>query len=150
MARLPSLNHQMFQRLEEKKAIGESRHLAKLKAKNQFKKVETIHSYKTYDAYKQSSKTFIKWLKQKFPEIKDINDITKDIGAMYVKYRAEQGVSPYTYSQDIAMLNKTGFLHHIRAAYLKKDSLMNIATSGTGTIEASHPAFLINASIYPA
>lgn len=107
MARLPSLNHQMFQRLEEKKAIGESRHLAKLKAKNQFKKVETIHSYKTYDAYKQSSKTFIKWLKQKFPEIKDINDITKDIGAMYVKYRAEQGVSPYTYSQDIAMLNKT-------------------------------------------
>lgn len=107
MARLPSLNHQMFQRLEDKKAIGESRHLAKLEAKNQGKKVETIHSYKTYDAYKQSSKTFIKWLKQEFPEIKNINDIDKDIGAMYIKYRAEKGVSPYTYSQDIAMLNKT-------------------------------------------
>lgn len=107
MARLPSLNHQMFQRLEDKKAIGQSRHLAKLEAKDQGKKVETIHSYKTYDAYKQSSKTFIKWLKQEFPEIKDIRNIDKDIGAMYIQYRSKQGVSAYTYSQDIAMLNKT-------------------------------------------
>lgn len=107
MARLPSLNHQMFQRLEDKKAIGQSRHVAKLEAKDQGKKVETIHSYKTYDAYKQSSKTFIKWLKQEFPEVKDINDIDKDIGAMYIQHRSKQGVSAYTYSQDIAMLNKT-------------------------------------------
>ena len=107
MARLGSLNHQMFQRLESLKAIGESRHQAKLKAKDQGGKVETIHSYKTYDAYKQSSKTFIKWLRQEFPEIKDIRAVDKDIGAMYVKYREQQGVSPYTYSQDIAMLNKT-------------------------------------------
>lgn len=107
MARLPSLNHQMFQRLEAKKAIGQSRHLAKMSAKLEGKKVETIHSYKTYDAYKQSSKTFIKWLKKEFPDIKDINDIDKDIGAMYVKYREKSGCSPYTYSQDIAMLNKT-------------------------------------------
>lgn len=107
MARLPSLNHQMFQRLEDKKAIGKSRHLAKMDAKEKGEKVETIHSYKTYDAYKQSSKTFVKWLRQEFPEVKDINDIDKDIGAMYIKHRAEQGVSAYTYSQDIAMLNKT-------------------------------------------
>ena len=107
MARLPSLNHQMFQRLEDKKAIGQSRHLAKLEAKDQGGKVETIHSYKTYDAYKQSSKTFIKWLRQEFPEIKDIRNIDKDIGAMYIQYRSKQGVSAYTYSQDIAMLNKT-------------------------------------------
>lgn len=107
MARLPSLNHQMFQRLEDKKAIGQSRHLAKLEAKDQGGKVETIHSYKTYDAYKQSSKTFIKWLRQEFPEIKDINNIDKDIGAMYIQHRSKQGVSAYTYSQDIAMLNKT-------------------------------------------
>lgn len=107
MARLPSLNHQMFQRLESKKAIGESRHLAKLKAKEQGGKVETIHSYKTYDAYKQASKTFIKWVKEEFPEIKNIDDIDKDIGAMYIRYRAEQGMSAYTYSQDMAMLNKT-------------------------------------------
>lgn len=107
MARLPSLNHQMFQRLEDKKAIGESRHIAKLEARAQGSKVDTIHSYKTYDAYKQSSKTFVKWLRQEFPDIKNVNDIDKDIGAMYIKHRERQGVSAYTYSQDIAMLNKT-------------------------------------------
>lgn len=107
MARLPSLNHQMFQRLEGKKAIGQSRHLAKLEAKDQGKKVDEIFSYKTYDAYKQSSKTFVKWLKEEFPEIKNINHIDKDIGAMYIKYRFEKGYSAYSYSQDIAMLNKT-------------------------------------------
>jgi integrase len=107
MARLPSLNHQMFQRLEDKKAIGKSRHLAKMDARENGGKVETIHSYKTYDAYKQSSKTFVKWLRQEFPEVKDVNDIDKDIGAMYIKYREKIGCSAYTYSQDIAMLNKT-------------------------------------------
>lgn len=106
MGRLPSINFQMFKRLESKNAIGESRHEAKLVAKEQGIKVNTIHSYKTFNAYKQSSKTFTKWLKMNFPKIKDINFIDKDIGAMYIKYRANQGVSAYTYSQDIAMLNK--------------------------------------------
>lgn len=106
MARLPSINHQLWQVLESKKAIGESRHIAKQTAKANNQKVETIHSYKTYNAYKESSKRFSKWLKQEFPEIKDIRNIDKDVGAMYVKYREQQGVSPYTYSQDMAMLNK--------------------------------------------
>lgn len=106
MARLPSINHQLWQVLESKKAIGESRHVAKQVARANGQKVDTIHSYKTYSAYKESSKRFAKWLKQEFSEIKDIRDIDKDVGAMYVKYREQQGVSPYTYSQDIAMLNK--------------------------------------------
>ena len=106
MARLPSLKHQLWQELEKRKAIGESRHIAKQIAKANNQKVETIHNYNTYNAYKESSKRFAKWLKQEFPEIKDIRNIDKDVGAMYVKYRAGQGVSPYTYSQDIAMLNK--------------------------------------------
>jgi integrase len=86
--------------------LGESRHEAKARAKEQGSKVDTIHSYKTYEAYKQASKTFSKWLKLEFPEIKDINAIDKDIGAMYIKYRAQSGCSAYTYSQDIAMINK--------------------------------------------
>lgn len=106
MSRLPSINHQMYKRLESKKAIGQSRHIAKKNAKDLGGKVETIHSYKTYDAYKQASKSFCKWLKQEFPEIKNINDIDKDIGAIYIKYRSEKGLSAYSYSLDIAMLNK--------------------------------------------
>lgn len=96
----------MWQQLESKKAIGESRHVAKLLAKEYGNKVETIHSYKTYNAYKQASKTFCKWVKSEFPEIKYINQIDKDIAAMYIRYREKIGCSPYTYSQDIAMINK--------------------------------------------
>lgn len=106
MARLPSIGHQLWQQLENKKRIGESRHLAKLEANDQGGKVDTIHSYGSYSAYKQSSKTFAKWLKQEFPEIKDISKIDKDIGAMYIKHREINGCSAYTYSQDMAMLNK--------------------------------------------
>lgn len=96
----------MWQQLEKKKCIGESRHEAKLQAKEQGKKVDGIYSYKTYNAYKQSSKIFIKWIKTEYPEIKNISDIDKNICALYIQYRAKQGVSAYTYSQDIAMLNK--------------------------------------------
>ena len=53
----------MWQELEKKKCMGKSRHEAKLQAKEQGKKVDGIYSYKTYDAYKQSSKVFIKWIK---------------------------------------------------------------------------------------
>lgn len=102
----PSLNHQLWSRLESKKAIGEKRHDAKIKARETNSKVETIHSYNTYSAYKQASKTFAKWLKEEFPEIKNINDVDKDVGALYIRARADQGKSAYTYSQDIAMLNK--------------------------------------------
>ena len=86
--------------------MGKSRHEAKLQAKEQGKKVDGIYSYKTYDAYKQSSKTFIKWIKTEYAKIKNISDIDKDICALYIQNRAKQGVSAYTYSQDIAMLNK--------------------------------------------
>ena len=77
-----------------------------MQAKEQGKKVDGIYSYKTYDAYKQSSKIFIKWIKTEYPEIKNISDIDKDVCALYIQNRAKQGVSAYTYSQDIAMLNK--------------------------------------------
>ena len=105
MSKRPSLGHQFWQQLESKKAIGESRHKAKLDAKEQGGKVEGIYSYNTYGAYKQASKTFCAWVKKEFPEVKSLNQIDKDICAMYIRHRAES-CSAYTYSQDIAMLNK--------------------------------------------
>ena len=102
----PSINHQLWSRLESLKAMGESRHQAKQIARSNNTNVKTIHSYNTYSAYKEASKRFSNWLKQEFPEIKDINDIDKDTGALYIRARALEGKSAYTYSQDIAMLNK--------------------------------------------
>lgn len=106
MSKRPSLGHQFWQRLESKKCIGESRHQAKLDAKEKGGKVEGIYSYNTYGAYKQASKTFCAWVKNEFPEIKYLEQIDKDICAQYIKYREQNGCSAYTYSQDIAMLNK--------------------------------------------
>lgn len=129
MARRQSLNHQLWQQLEKKKAIGESRHIAKLIAKEQGSKVDTIHSYKTYDAYKQASKTFSKWIKSEFPEVRNLSEIDKDMCALYIKYRSDQ-CSAYTYSQDIAMLNKL-FGFGITKEYCGVDnrSLKNITKS---------------------
>lgn len=106
MAKRPSLGHQFWQQLESKKCIGESRHQAKLEAMEQGSKVDGIYSYNTYGAYKQATKTFCAWVKQEFPEVKYLEQIDKDICSMYIKYREQSGCSAYTYSQDMAMLNK--------------------------------------------
>lgn len=102
MAKRPSIGHQFWQQLESKKRIGESRH----KAKEQGIAHEGIYSYKTYDAYKNSSKQFAKWLKSEFPEVKKLSDINKDMCKKYIKYREQSGCSAYTYSQDMAMISK--------------------------------------------
>lgn len=106
MAKRPSLGHQFWQRLESKNCIGESRHKAKIEAKEQGGKVNGIYSYNTYGAYKQATKTFCSWIKKEFPAVKYLDQIDKDICAMYIKHREQSGCSAYTYSQDIAMLNK--------------------------------------------
>lgn len=106
MTKRPSLAHQMWQVLECKKAIGESRHVAKLRLENKKNKINTIHSYKTYEAYKQSSKSFCKWLKLRHSNIKYISEIDKHVCIEYIKYREQLGLSAYTYSQDMAMISK--------------------------------------------
>ena len=103
MAKRPSLGHQFHQALESKKCIGESRH----EAKKQGVAHEGIYSYKTYDAYKNSSKQFAKWVKSEFPEVKYLSEIDRDMCKKYIKFREQSGCSAYTYSQDMAMISKT-------------------------------------------
>lgn len=103
MSKRPSLGHQFHQALESKKCIGESRHEAKAEGTAH----KGIYSYKTYDAYKNASKQFVKWLKSEFPEIKHVSEIDRDICKKYIKHREQSGCSAYTYSQDMAMISKT-------------------------------------------
>ena len=103
MSKRPSLGHQFHQALESKKCIGESRHEAKAEGTAH----KGIYSYKTYDAYKNASKQFVKWLKSEFPEIKNISEIDRDMCKKYIKHREQSGCSAYTYSQDMAMISKT-------------------------------------------
>lgn len=103
MAKRPSLGHQFHQALESKKCIGESRH----EAKEQGTAHQGIYSYKTYDAYKNASKQFAKWIKSEFPSVKYLSEIDRDICKKYIKHREQTGCSAYTYSQDMAMISKT-------------------------------------------
>lgn len=103
MAKRPSLGHQFHMALEQKKAIGQSRHKDKeLGVAN-----EKIYSFKTYDAYKQASKTFCSWVKSEYPNVKNLDQIDRDMCKKYIKYREQSGKSAYTYSQDMAMISKT-------------------------------------------
>ena len=94
--------------------------------------VKTIHSYKTYEAYKQSSKKFCKWLKLEYPNIKYISEIDRNICIKYIKHLEKLGYSAYTYSQSMARLNKS-----LSVGITKKDckvqnrSLKNITKSRT-------------------
>lgn len=139
MARLPSLNHQMHGRMEHLKCIGESRYLSKQEYKqycteNDLKrssaKTVGIHSYKTYEAYKQTSKEFIRWLKNNYKEIKDINLIKPEHVKEYLKMRENEGKSAYTISKDMSALNKLfNFNIDKNKAGLNKRSYINITRS---------------------
>lgn len=103
MAKRPSLGHQFHQALESKKAIGQSRHEAKAEGVAH----KCIYSYKTYDAYKNASKQFVKWIKSEYPNVKHLDQIDKNMCKQYIKFREQSGCSAYTYSQDMAMISKT-------------------------------------------
>lgn len=118
-----SLNHQFHERMQALNCIGESRHLAKQEYKQYCKdhgmpynpsKTAGIHSYNTYETYKQTSKEFCSWLKQQHPDIKNIQGVSKDICVDYLKSRQER-CSAYTVSKDMAALNKL-LGHDIRKA----------------------------------
>lgn len=106
MSKRSSLSHQLWQVMESKKCLGESRHYAKIMAKEKGGKVKGIYSYKTYEAYKQSSKKFCKWIKSEYPNIKNIDDIDKEVCIKYIKYLEQLNYSAYTYSQSMAMISK--------------------------------------------
>lgn len=102
----PSLSHQMWQRLEDIEQIGQSRHLNKSIDKTLGTKTNAITSYNSYNSYKNASKQFAKWLKEVHPEVKLLDQVTREIGIEYIKYREQSGKSAYTYSQDLVCINK--------------------------------------------
>lgn len=141
-----SLNHQFFERMEKLNCINQSRHLAKQEYKQYCyehnlsynpSKTLGIHSFNTYEAYKQTSKEFCSWLKKEYPSIRKINSISKDICVDYLKMRQER-CSAYTVSKDMAALNKL-LGHDIRKseAGLHQRSYKNITRSRVDRVHDS-------------
>ncbi|MDD4200670.1 MAG: site-specific integrase [Eubacteriales bacterium] len=141
MPRLPSLNYQMHERMEKLKCLGESRVIAKEEQKiysqaNEIKwnaaRTVGIHSYKTYQAYKQTSKEFIHRLRARYPKIKDINSIEPGHVRQYLQDREHEENSAFTISKDMSALNKLfNFRLSKDEAGFKTRSYKNITRSRT-------------------
>lgn len=106
-----SLNYQINQRMKEMDRIGESRYEAKQDyreniGENKQGKTVGIHSYGTFETYKSSIKQFTDWAKENDRGIRNIEDVKEQDVKDYIKYRADEGYSSYTYSKDLSALNK--------------------------------------------
>lgn len=110
-----SLNHQINKRMNEMNCIGESRHIAKEEAREELgysnNRTVGIHSYNTYEAYKSTCKQFTAWAKEHDKGLRNIEDVKEEHIKEFIKYREEEGYSAYTYSKDLAALNKVFNTH---------------------------------------
>ncbi|MFZ7121557.1 MAG: hypothetical protein ACOWWH_11495 [Eubacteriaceae bacterium] len=89
MARMSKMDYQMHLRMEQMKCIGESRHQAKKEYKemmgeNSSNRTMGIHSHSTYDAYKQTSIEFIRYIRSEYKNIKDVSSIKKEYVIEYL------------------------------------------------------------------
>jgi len=113
--KLGSLTYQIKQRMQDLNRIGESKHQAKYDYRNHCDsknigwnpaKANGIFSYKTMDSYRQSAIEFSSWLKENYPDIRNINNITREHSIAYLQHRQDDGKSAWTVSKDMSALNK--------------------------------------------
>ena len=113
--KVKSLGIQLHERMEELNRIGQTKHDKKIMVQQFAKnndlyvnplKNDGIYSYNTYNAYKQTSIEFTRWLQQTHPDVKNINQITFNHAKEYLSYRQDSGKSKWTVDKDMAALNK--------------------------------------------
>lgn len=98
-------------------AYGQSKHAAKMASKKAYfaehgnlkgwnpAKIDgKIYSKKTMETYKKAGKHFTAWLKEQ--GLIRPSQIDRTIASLYLKDREARGMSPWTISRDMAMINK--------------------------------------------
>jgi site-specific recombinase XerC len=116
MAKRASLSHQVIARLNSLAAFGVSRHDMKkaqreaLRAAGQpvrwAHSTGRIHSYATYEAYKQHSMAFVKWCRDQYG-IRDLAQIdarADELASAWLEAQKAAGYSPYTLQTQRAAL----------------------------------------------
>lgn len=131
MARNKNIKIQMHNKINEKIAIGKSRHEEKANSDN--RQSDYIHSYNTADSYRQTVDEFSAWLKENKSDIwnsKNLESIDKDTAYEYLRSREDKGCSPHTVSKDMSAINKTlGLGLEKKEGGLKNRSNKNITRS---------------------
>lgn len=143
--KLGSLTHQVNRKMSKLNRIGESKHQAKADYRRACEnanikynpaQADGIYSNKTMDNYRQSATEFVKWVKDNYPDMRDINNITKDHSIAYLQHRQEDGKSAWTISKDMSALNKVFNLHVTKSgAGIRSRSYKNTTRS---RMERSH------------
>lgn len=144
-----TLQKQVQQKLNGKMAIGQSRHAAKNKAREEAKgqgqstsavdvRVDTIHSIGTYNAYMEHCTNFVNWAidekgVNKYASLKKI----EPLAAEYLKEREEKGLSLYTLKAEKAALGKL-YGHEIEYKFKEKRTVDKITRSRGETERQKH------------
>ncbi len=111
MARMSKMDYQLHCRMQKMFCPSESRHQAKQEYKEMMNgdthnRTIGIHSYKTYDAYKQTSIEFVRYIRKEHKDIKDVCQVKEEHVVEYLQQRQGDDKSAYTISKDMAALNK--------------------------------------------
>lgn len=113
MARRPSIVYQVFQRIDELKRFGQSKHLAKQEEKERCRaagekwnpaRVPGIYSFKTADVYKEQGVVFAKWARAEHG-CRTLEEARAYVGE-YLQRQIDEGKSAWTVRLQAAALAK--------------------------------------------
>lgn len=101
-----NLKHQLKSALYAQfySAQGESRHAEK-KRTGQHAHYDKIYARQSLKTHLSRAEQFADWVKSEHPEVKKINEISKDIAGEYLQMQAEKGYSVRTIESDMGMIN---------------------------------------------
>ena len=102
MSRKTNINYQFMKELKKECKFSESRHEAKLKAREEakqnhenYKQVKGIYSTRTYKDYCESVRIFVNYVIKNHSEVKDMEGCKKYIPE-YIEHCREKGLSEWT------------------------------------------------------
>lgn len=107
MSKTKNIRHQLRNELhtQYKAGLGRSRHFDK--AMNNHKPIyDRIYSDLSLKTHLSRIEQFAKWVKEKHPEIRNLQGITKDVAGEYLQSQRDEGKSAYTIGSDMLAINR--------------------------------------------
>lgn len=139
-----SLHQQVYDRLVSMQAFGESKQCARKDGSDKIK----IFSYNTYKNYKRHIGYFLKYLKERHPEVSTLHQARRYVSE-WLLFRQEQGLSPYTLGLEKSALSKLFNLSDAQVARLPSFSRKreNITRSRLEAKKDKHFSLINNAEL---
>lgn len=107
MSKSRNLKYQMRTELRHQRnqGKGRSRHIDK-QGNNGKPIYDKIYSDLSLKTHFSRIDQFTKWVKSAHPDIKNLNQITRDVAGEYLQQQVAEGKSPYTISADMLAINR--------------------------------------------